>query len=120
MSTRIDHFAARQQPWIVAPVVSLAAALAFAAPAHADDAGYLDYVRSHGVPYSNLNPAGVLGEGYEMCAQMHEGMSPQDAANQYGGIDRIWTPAIVYAAQHELCPDTLPAPGGAGDPQPSH
>jgi len=122
MPPRIGRLTSRQQRWIVAPIVSLTtalAALAFAGPALADDeAGYLDYVRSHGVPYSNLNPDGVLGTGYQMCAQIHEGMSREAAANQYGGMDRIWTPAIVYAAQHYLCPDTLPAPDAAAAPTP--
>jgi Protein of unknown function (DUF732) len=65
-----------------------------------------DYLNSHGVP--TWNRAAALGDGYRICAQIHEGMSPDDAVNQYFGFDRLWSPATVYAAQHELCPNTLP------------
>jgi hypothetical protein len=37
-----------------------------------------------------------------------EGMSPDDAINQYMGFGRLWSPTTVYAAQHELCLNTLP------------
>jgi Protein of unknown function (DUF732) len=50
----------------------------------------------------------TLGDGYKICAQIREGMSPDDAINQYMGFSRLWSPTTVYAAQHELCPNTLP------------
>lgn len=37
---------------------------------------------------------------------MRNGMSPEVAAQQFGMLNR-WGPAIVDAAQHDLCPDTL-------------
>jgi hypothetical protein len=66
----------------------------------------IDYLNSHGVP--TFNRSAAVGEGYKICAQIHEGMSPDDAINQYMGFARLWSPATVYAAQHELCPNTLP------------
>ena len=126
MPPRIGRLTSRQQRWIVAPIVSVTtalAALAFAGPALAagegdDEAGYLDYVRSHGVPYSNLNPDGVLGSGYYYCSMLHEGMSRQRIIDSDRGISLIWTPTVVDAAQIFLCPDTLPAPDGAAAPAP--
>lgn len=91
---------------IVAPLVPLIAASAFASPAHADEQSYIAYLNSHGVP--TFNQAASIGQGYQICAQIHEGMSPDDAVNQYLGWGRLWSPATVYAAQHELCPNTLP------------
>lgn len=125
MASGINRVAVRKQGWIVAPVAALAAAVAFAGPAPAaggdDEAGYLDYVRSHGVPYSNLNPDGVLGSGYHYCALIHEGMSPQRIIDSDRGISLIWTPTIVYAAQHFLCRDTLTEAelAAEAEPQPS-
>jgi hypothetical protein len=101
-----SRFAPHRRRWIVAPLVPLAAALTLAAPAHADEQSYIDYLSSHGVP--TWNRAAALGDGYRICAQIREGMSPDDAVNQSFGFDRLWSPATVYAAQHELCPNTLP------------
>jgi hypothetical protein len=67
---------------------------------------FIDYLNSHGVP--TFNRSAAVGDGYKICAQIHEGMSPDDAINQYMGFGRLWSPATVYAAQHELCPNTLP------------
>jgi hypothetical protein len=91
---------------IIAPLVPLIAASAFAAPAHADEQSYIAYLNSHGVP--TFNQATSIGQGYQICAQIQAGMSPDDAINQYLGWGRLWSPATVYAAQHELCPKTLP------------
>jgi hypothetical protein len=95
--------------WIVASLAPLVAAMACAVPAHADEQGYIDYLNSHGVPTALR--AQTLGWGYRLCAQIQEGMSPDDAINQSMGFERLWSPATVFAAQHELCPNTLqPAP----------
>jgi hypothetical protein len=74
--------------------------------ASVDEQSYIDYLSSHGV--QTWNRPAALGEGYRICAQIREGMSPDDAINQYMGINRLWTTATVFAAQHELCPNTLP------------
>jgi hypothetical protein len=106
MALSLHHRTPHLRRWIVAPLVPLAAALTLAAPAHADEQGYIDYLNSHGVP--TVIRSAALGDGYKICAQIHEGMSPDDAINQYFGFDRLWSPTTVYAAQHELCPNTLP------------
>jgi hypothetical protein len=53
-------------------------------------------------------PFGNAWGWLKICAQIREGMSPDDAINQYMGFSRLWSPTTVYAAQHELCPNTLP------------
>ena len=106
MTLTRSRFAPHLRRWIVAPLVPVTAALALSAPAHADEQSYIDYLSSHGVP--TWNRAAALGDGYRICAQIREGMSPDDAVNQSFGFDRLWSPATVYAAQHELCPNTLP------------
>jgi hypothetical protein len=106
MALSLHRFAPLPRRWIVAPLVPLAAALTLAAPAHADEQSFIDYLNSHGVP--TFNRSAALGDGYKICAQIHEGMSPDDAINQYMGFGRLWSPTTVFAAQHELCPNTLP------------
>jgi Protein of unknown function (DUF732) len=117
MALKMRQIAAHPQIWTAATLVPLIAALTFAAPAHADEQGYIDYLNSHGVPTPFRSAA--LGEGYRLCAQIGAGMSPDDAINQSLGFQRLWSPATVYAAQHELCPNTLqPAPPGPPAPPP--
>jgi len=117
MSSRFSLFAAGRQRWLTATLIPLIAAAAFATPADVDDQSYLDYLRSHGVP-APYAPHSV-GMGYRICAQIQAGMSPAATAARYGVVDRIWTSVIVYAAQHELCPKTLPAPVHPARPTPS-
>ena len=81
MALSLHRFAPLPRRWIVAPLVPLAAALTLAAPAHADEQSFIDYLNSHGVP--TFNRSAALGDGYKICAQIHEGMSPEDAINQY-------------------------------------
>jgi hypothetical protein len=102
MSLRIRRFAAR----IIAPLVVLAAAAAFAMPAHADDQSFLNDLRASGMPV--MYEPYYVGLGYKICAQIQAGMSTQDAASQLGIEGQIWGPQIVSAAQHDLCPKTLP------------
>jgi Protein of unknown function (DUF732) len=108
MSLRIDRFATHLQRWIVAPLVPWVAALAFATAAYADDQGFLNDLRSSGMPV--MYEPYYVGLGYKICAQLGAGMSTADAASQLGIEGQIWGPQIVSAAQHELCPKTLPAP----------
>jgi hypothetical protein len=107
MSLRINCFTAHHQRWIVAPLVLLAAATAFATPAHADDQGFLNDLRASGMPV--MYEPYYVGLGYKICAQIQAGMSTQDAASQLGIEGQIWGPQIVSAAQHDLCPKTLTA-----------
>ncbi len=75
-----------------------------------DEQGYLDELAQNGVPMGN-GPGGALRGGREVCDDLHHGMSPEQIIGT-----QLWAlgasgPAIVHAAQHHLCPDTLP-PGG--------
>jgi hypothetical protein len=90
-------------------LVWLFAALAFAAPARADDQGFLNDLRGAGMPV--FYEPYYVGLGYKICAQLDEGMSTDDAAKQLGIEGQIWGPQIVSAAQRDLCPHTRPAPG---------
>jgi hypothetical protein len=106
VSLRIRRCAAHHQRWIIAPLVALVAAAAFATPAHADDQGFLNDLRSSGMPV--MYEPYYVGLGYKICAQIQAGMSTADAASQLGIEGQIWGPQIVAAAQHDLCPNTLP------------
>jgi hypothetical protein len=86
-----------------AGVATIIASLALAAPAHADNASYLQYLRDRG--FSSImvdlnNPNGQLAAGWDVCDDLHHGIQPR-INNAWGGA-----PLIVEAAQHELCPDT--------------
>ncbi len=76
-----------------------------AAPAHADDQASIADLNARGVPQL-IPPAREIGGGYQVCGMMRNGMSPEVAAQQFGMLNQ-WGPAIVDAAQHDLCPDTL-------------
>jgi Protein of unknown function (DUF732) len=106
MSLRIRRCTARHQRWIIGPLVALVAAAAFATPAHADDQGFLNDLRVSGMPV--MYEPYYVGLGYKICAQIQAGMSTADAASQLGIEGQIWGPQIVSAAQHDLCPKTLP------------
>jgi hypothetical protein len=93
-----------------ATVVSIAAStvalIATASPAHADDQSYLDELTQSGVPMPN-GPSFLLGYGHTVCAKVEHGISPEAIAGKNLGAMTAWGPAIVAAAQHNLCPDTL-------------
>lgn len=83
--------------------------IAFAAPAHADDASYLDYLRSHGQNVSTYVPANNdwVTAGHFACARLRAGENPAQAANHPQHPFKENGPLVVEAAQHELCPDQL-------------
>ncbi len=90
-------------------LATIATAIALAAPARADEQGYLADLQTHGVPV--LPVAGVSGEervtniGYAVCAQLLSGAKPEDIAGRMG-ILSPFGPDIVAAAQHQLCLNT--------------
>lgn len=90
-------------------LAAVATAIALAAPAHADEQGYLADLQARGVPV--LPVAGVSGEervtniGYAVCAQLLSGAKPEDIAGRMG-ILSPFGPDIVAAAQHQLCLNT--------------
>jgi Protein of unknown function (DUF732) len=85
----------------------IATPFVLAAPAHADDQSFLNYLEAHGQsttawPYS---PGKFVMVGQMICTNLHSGADPLAGASP---IDRAtWGPIGVEAAQHELCPDTL-------------
>jgi Protein of unknown function (DUF732) len=94
-------------------IAALAVASVVQVPtAHADDEqGYLDELAQSGVPMGG-SPGSQLRGGREVCDDLHHGMSPDQIINtQFGVFGGVMGAPIVHAAQHHLCPDTLP-PGG--------
>jgi hypothetical protein len=85
----------------------IAALIATAPPARADDQSFFKYLEAHGQsttawPHS---PGKFLTVGHEICTNLHSGADPLAGSSP---IDRAtWGPIGVEAAQHELCPDTL-------------
>lgn len=88
---------------------AIVTAIAVAAPAHADDASYLEYLRSHGQNVSAYVPANTdwVTAGHFACARLRDGETPAQAANHSPHPFRENGPLVVEAAQHELCPDQL-------------
>jgi hypothetical protein len=87
---------------LIVSVAAVAVAVTVAAPARADDQSYLD--RLAGANTLWLTRQQKVGMGHEVCVMLRGGSSPADLASMARGYDGA---AIVDAAQHELCPDTL-------------
>ena len=96
-----------------ATVLMIPAALATAAPAHADADSYIRYLNDHGTFVPGINDAVRISRGSQVCTSLHNGMTPQQIidANPIVYFDLR---GVIDAAQHELCPDTL----GKGAPTP--
>lgn len=92
---------------IPAIAASAAVLVVTAAPAHADDQSYLNYLTAHGQSTTAwpMSPAQFVILGHGICTNLHAGADPLAGTSP---IERVtWGPAAVDAAQHELCPDTL-------------
>jgi hypothetical protein len=90
---------------IIPAMVACAAALvAMAPPAHADDGGYLAELKAENVPMVQ-GPDKAIAGGYMVCSGLRSGLTPDRAAKVFG-MGNTFGPAIVAAAQHNLCPDT--------------
>ena len=85
-----------------------AAVLLGTAPAHADDAGYLQYLNTHGYTahYADGQPissssAAILG--HMICENLHVGRGVERQAPNYP----MWPqfPLMAEAAEHEICPN---------------
>jgi hypothetical protein len=86
---------------------AVATALMVAAPAHADDQSFLNYLEAHGQSTTQwpMSPGKLVMVGHMTCTNLHSGADPLAGSSP---IDRAtWGPIGVEAAQHELCPDTL-------------
>jgi hypothetical protein len=88
--------------------------------AHADEAGYQQYLTDHGygggftvfpgvpvvgAPGMNVNWGKTFADGYILCDSLHAGATFSDLERQYGRLPYFHP--VVEAAQHALCPDTL-------------
>jgi hypothetical protein len=73
--------------------------------ARADDDSYVAALNAAGVPLLG-GPGKYIAGGYRVCDELRHGETPAGAATQFGMYNGFG-PAIVNAAQHELCPETL-------------
>jgi uncharacterized protein DUF732 len=83
-------------------------ALAFLprADADADANSYLAYIENNHVNTGFVySPTKALSQGNEVCTELREGVPPDKIGR--GGLILVDLPGIIFAAQHELCPDTL-------------
>jgi hypothetical protein len=101
-------------------VALVAASFALAAPAHADDAGYLRELNDLGVPAgltgnagADWSPANELAAGRFACDNLRAGWTPEMIVQHQYTPRGIPFPdiaangrGIVQAAQDQLCPDT--------------
>ncbi len=95
-------------PRAVLAALALGAGLAFAAPAHADTQGYLDYLSNHGIanPQGNaMNGTTYLSQGQQECAALRNGKSEEWLIGQLEHVmDRADSGLIVVGAHQYLCP----------------
>jgi len=89
-----------------ATVLIISAALATAAPAHADGDSYIRYLNDHGTFVPGINDAVRISRGSQVCTSLHNGMTPQQIIDS-NPIVYFDLRGVIDAAQHELCPDTL-------------
>ena len=92
---------------LAATAATAAAFLVTVPTASADADSFIDYMRDHGQmifpPYESEWIAG----GYMLCDRLRDGMAPEQ-------VQRLVIPMMgrdpatyLFAAQHELCPETL-------------
>lgn len=89
-------------------VATLGLLLGTAGMASADDRGYLDWLDRNGYTYGPLTgtPSTALLQGNLVCNNIRYS---GDARAGFNPIANSITPDyLIAAAQHELCPDTLP------------
>lgn len=84
-----------------------AAAVIGSAAAHADGDSFIRYINDHGIYDPGINDSIRLSRGVQACTQMHNGMTAQQVVESQP-IVYFDLRGVVEAAQHELCPDTLP------------
>lgn len=88
--------------------LGLGGVLALSAPAHADDQSFIDRFLGEGIGNGRMTPMTAVDMGHAMCAELHSGAAPAQAARLPRGrnIDGV---RMVQLAQQEICPDTLGA-----------
>lgn len=87
---------------------ALAAAVALAAPASADANSYQQYIRDHQINTGimAMTPGSEMEFGLNVCNYLRAGMTV-DQVIPMGWNTMADNPALVRAAQHNLCPDTI-------------
>jgi Protein of unknown function (DUF732) len=86
------------------------AAICSAAPAHADQDGYLKMLADDGFPMTHDNAMSLVQLGYTVCARLHASdLSDQQAVSQILRDAPDASPQkaqlVVAAAHSQLCPD---------------
>jgi hypothetical protein len=67
----------------VAAAVATAAGVALAAPAHADDASYLDALHRSGINWLPWMQGSEISSGHIMCSELRSGSRPADLVGQF-------------------------------------
>lgn len=82
--------------------------LAVTAPASADAASYQQYIRDHQINTGimAMTPGSEMEFGLNVCNYLRSGMTVEQVIPM-GWNSMADNPAMVSAAQRELCPDTL-------------
>lgn len=103
----MNHRLTKTASVIGATGAAAAIALVGAAPAHADNQSYLDYIKSRGQNMLPIAEGPLVAAGHRACGYLHKGESPEQVAQHF--LDPSLTPGdvVVDAARHELCPDKL-------------
>ena len=93
---------------VVLAIAAGIGALAFAAPAHADQYDYVSYLDSEGVYYSSIS--GVIDAGKMTCRILRSGGGVPAALGflTRAGYERYESATIVVSAVDHMCPDTQP------------
>jgi hypothetical protein len=76
--------------WSVTALI-ISAALAMAAPAHADGDSYIRYLNDHGTFGPGIHNAVRISRGAKMCTDLHNGMTPRQEidAGLLCGLSRV-------------------------------
>lgn len=87
---------------------AVAAGLALAAPAHADQFEYVSILDNEGVYYSSISD--VIDTGKMACRMLRGGADVPAALNYVagGGYAPYESAVIVTAAALKMCPDVMP------------
>lgn len=90
-------------------LASVAAGIGLAAPAHADDAGFLAALDQAGITHSGATQA--IAAGRAVCQLMEQGLTPMDTVNAVQSTNPAFTPQhaarFAITAASAYCPQYL-------------
>lgn len=92
---------------ILTVAVGIMAVAVTPATAHADDQGFVDDINAAGMPRLALSDGELLLQDYDMCSKMRNGAGREAIKGGFNPLVGGWSDAMIDAAQHQLCPDTL-------------